>query len=212
MTVLRFTMAAAVAGVLAGPVLLEGPASARDRRPAAQPGGDFTHTPAAEQKAGTPLPVYFEYSGTDKVARVIVKYRSAQMDDWRRLDLKHFSGGWAGLIPCGDVVLGPMRYWVQGFDEGGDAVASSGDPKDPFVVPIQSEIQGEGPHLPGVRAPRACSQGDSQGAPAEDAPPPAADEEPKKPAKKDRKEAVPGATGAALEDTATKRASMEVAG
>lgn len=121
-----------------------------------QPTGDFAHTPAAEQKVNTPLPVYVEYAGTSPVARVIVKYQGAAATGWSRVDLKRLGGGWGGVIPCGEVKLGTMRYWVQGFDDSGDPIASSGDPKHPYTVSIQNDISREAPHLPGKSAPRAC--------------------------------------------------------
>jgi hypothetical protein len=123
---------------------------------AEQPTGDFAHTPATEQKVNTPLPVYVEYAGTSPVARVIVKYQGAGASGWSRVDLKRLGGGWGAVIPCGDVRLGTMRYWIQGFDDAGDPIASSGDPKHPYTVPIQKDISVEAPHLPGKSAPRAC--------------------------------------------------------
>jgi hypothetical protein len=123
---------------------------------AEQPTGDFAHTPAVEQKVNTPLPVYVEYAGTSPVARVIVKYEGAGASGWSRVDLKRLGGGWGAVIPCGDVKVGTMRYWVQGFDDGGDPIASSGDPKHAYTVPIQKDISTEAPHLPGKSAPRAC--------------------------------------------------------
>jgi hypothetical protein len=138
----------------------------------AQPTGDFTHTPAAEQKVNTPLPVYVEYPGTTTVARVVVKYRGPKATEWQRADLKRVGGGWGGVIPCGDLGRGTMRYWIQGFDDGGDPIASSGDPKHPYTVPLRDEISGEPPHLPGKSAPKACS-----GAEEEEAPPAATEEE-----------------------------------
>ena len=121
------------------------------------PQGDFTHTPPSEQKAGSPLPLYAEYPG-GTVARVVVKYKSPSAGDWSRMDLKKMGGGWGGQLPCADVTKGTLRYWIQGFDEGGDPVASSGDPKHPFTVAIKDEISGEAPHLPGKAAPKACNE------------------------------------------------------
>jgi hypothetical protein len=126
-----------------------------------QPSGDFAHTAVAEQKVNTPLPVYAEYPGTLQVARVIVKYKGATGADWSRVDLKRSGNGWGGVIPCGDVTRGTMSYWIQGFDDGGDPVAASGDPKHPYTVPIKDDIAGEAPHLPGKPAPKSCSEGDS---------------------------------------------------
>lgn len=121
----------------------------------AQPTGDFSHTPVTEQRVDTPVPVYAEYSGS--VARVIVKYRGATANDWSHVDLHRMGNGWGGLIPCGDLAKGTLRYWIQGFDDGGDPVASSGDPKHPYTVPIRDDIASEAPHLPGKPAPKSCS-------------------------------------------------------
>jgi hypothetical protein len=130
---------------------------------APQPSGDFAHTPAAEQKAGTALPVYVEYPGSSSVARVIVKYKGAGASEWSRVQLKRVGSGWGGDIPCGDVIRGTMRYWIQGFDEGNDPIASSGDPKHPYTVPIRDEITSGPPHLPGKAAPRGCTEGEAGG-------------------------------------------------
>jgi hypothetical protein len=126
------------------------------------PEGDFEHTPPAEQKANTPLPIFAKYDG-ESVVRVIVKYKGAKMADWRRLDLARTRGGWGGLIPCDAVTLGALDYYIQGFDGTGDPAASSGDPKHPFVVPIKDEIAGEEPHLPGQSAPSGCESGAGEG-------------------------------------------------
>lgn len=128
---------------------------------APQPSGDFTHTPAAEQKVNTPLPVYVEYPGSSTVARVMVKYKGASASSWSHVTLKRMGGGWGGVIPCGDVTKGTMRYWIQGFDEGGDPIASSGDPKHPYTVTIRDQLEGEPPHLPNKSPPRACTGGES---------------------------------------------------
>jgi hypothetical protein len=131
----------------------------------APPAGDFTHTPPAEQKANTPLPVYAEVSGT-AVARARVRYKGEGMNDWARVDMKRVGQGWGALIPCGAVTVGTMRYWIQGLDADGDAAAGSGDVNHPFEVPIRSEIASEAPHLPGRAPPHSCEEGET---PAENA-------------------------------------------
>jgi hypothetical protein len=123
-----------------------------------QPSGDFAHTPAGEQKVNTPLPVYVEYPGSGGLVRVVVKYKGAAMSDWGRVDLKRNGHGWGGLIPCASVTKGVMRYWVQGFDDGGDPVGSSGDPKHPYTVAIKDDLAGESPHLPGQKPPKSCGE------------------------------------------------------
>lgn len=122
-----------------------------------QPSGDFSHTPAGEQKVNTPVPVYVEYGGGTGLARVVVKYKGPAMSDWARVDLKHMGTGWGGLIPCTAATKGALRYWVQGFDDGGDPVASSGDPKHPYTVPIKDDVS-ESPHLPGQSPPKTCGE------------------------------------------------------
>jgi hypothetical protein len=123
-----------------------------------QPSGDFAHTPAGEGKVNTPLPVYAEYPGSGVVVRVVVKYKGAAMSDWGKVDLKRNGSGWGGLIPCTGVTKGVMRYWVQGFDDGGDPVGSSGDPKHPYTVAIKDDYSGDAPHLPGQQPPRSCGE------------------------------------------------------
>lgn len=123
------------------------------------PSGDFSHTPATEQKVNTPLPVYAEISGGG-VRRVAVRYKGASMNDWARIDMKRVGDGWGATIPCGAVTVGTMRYWIQGFDADGNSAASSGDVKHPFEVPIREEITSEAPHLPGRPAPESCEEGE----------------------------------------------------
>jgi hypothetical protein len=132
--------------------------------PPEQPiGGDFSHTPAAEQKVRTPLPVYVEVPEGTSVVRVVVKYKGARTADWAKLELTKSGDGWGGLIPCGAVTEGTVVYWVQGFDSSGSPSASSGDPKHPFTVPIRDEITGDEPTLPDKPAPKTCAPGDDTG-------------------------------------------------
>ncbi len=128
--------------------------------PPEQPiGGDFTHTPAPEQKIRTPLPIYVEPPEGTSLTRVVVKYRGARMSDWGKVELAKEGDGWGGLIPCGAVTQGALVYWIQGFDSSGSPVASSGDPKHPFTVPIRTQTSGDEPSLPGKPPPRACTPG-----------------------------------------------------
>jgi hypothetical protein len=120
------------------------------------PEGDFTHTPAMEQKVNTPLPVYVE-GGPDEVTAVVVKYKGATMSDWRKVDLDKVGDGWGGLIPCSDVTSGTMRYYIQGLNGKKEPIANSGDAKHPYTVPIQNEISGDEPRLPGMKPPKQCS-------------------------------------------------------
>jgi hypothetical protein len=122
-----------------------------------QPGGDFTHTPAAEQKVDTPLPIYVE-GGTEGVVRVVVKYKAPGMTSWKRFDLKKVGDGWGGLVPCADVTAGTLRYYIQGLDDSKESVASNGDARHPYTVAIKDDLSGDAPHLPGMKPPKSCHE------------------------------------------------------
>jgi hypothetical protein len=124
--------------------------------------GDFTHRPPAAQAASTPLPVYFEATTTDPLASVVVKYKNDSMRSFRRARLEKMGSGWGGTIPCADVVVGTIHYYVQGFDSTGELAASSGDPNHTFSVPIRESISGSPPSLPGQPPPAKCTEEDVQ--------------------------------------------------
>jgi hypothetical protein len=126
--------------------------------PASQPAGDFAHTPAPEALVRTPLPIYAEYSGSETLARVIVKYKAPGMGDWKPLELPKLSGGWGAIIPCKDVAQGTIQYYIQGFNAANDPVATSGTRSKPFTVPVKQSIAGSPPALPGQEAPKQCSE------------------------------------------------------
>jgi hypothetical protein len=130
--------------------------------PAQPASGDFTHRPAAEQAASTPLPVFVTTATTEPLASVVVKYRNDSMRSFRRAVLKRVGEGWGGTIPCADIVTGTVRYYIQGFDKDGELAASSGDPNHTFSVPIRESIAGEAPALPGQPAPKKCGEQDVQ--------------------------------------------------
>jgi hypothetical protein len=122
-----------------------------------QPTGDFTHTPATEALVRTPLPVYVEYSGTEELARVTVKYKGFGMTDWKTIELKKTDSGFGALIPCKDATQGLMQYYVQGFNGQNDPVATSGTRGKPFTVPVTAQITGPNPSLPGEEPPEQCA-------------------------------------------------------
>jgi hypothetical protein len=125
-----------------------------------QPKGDFTHTPAAEQRIDTPLPIYIE-GGPNGVAHVIIRYKNSEQGDeaeWNHTDMSRVGAGWGGQLPCNAVVGGTMRYYIQAYNKDMDPVATNGDAKNPYQVPIREELAGPPPHLPNRSAPRACHQ------------------------------------------------------
>ena len=153
---MRLTVAlvACLGGLLAGsPAWAVRP---RPRPPVQQPKGDFVHTPPTMQKVGLPVPIYVEYLGVAKVVRVSVKYRIGASAEWKRLELKRMGSGYGGLVPCEDVSGGTLSYWLVGFDDGGDTVATGGDATHAYTVPIRPQMKGEAPHLPGRPPPTKC--------------------------------------------------------
>jgi hypothetical protein len=120
--------------------------------------GDFAHVPAAAQLVRTPLPIYAEYAGTERLLRVVVKYRGAEMSDWKPVELRKLETGYGGLIPCKDVAEGTVQYYIQGYGTSDDPVASSGTRTKPYVVPVKAQLTGPGPSLPGQEAPKQCAE------------------------------------------------------
>ncbi len=122
-----------------------------------QPTGDFVHSPPTEALVRTPLPVYVEYSGSEELQRVTVKYKGFGQPDWKTIDLKKSDSGFGGMIPCKDVTQGLMQYFVQGFTDAHDPVATSGSRTKPFTVPVSLQISGPAPSLPGEEPPEQCA-------------------------------------------------------
>jgi hypothetical protein len=125
--------------------------------------GDFAHAPFASQLVRTPIPVYAEYTGAEKLVRVVVRYRGPGMADWKSMDLHKLGTGYGALIPCGDVAEGKLQYYIQGYGSSEDPVAAAGSRTRPFAVAIVGELSGPPPTLPGQEPPKQCSPGLSGG-------------------------------------------------
>jgi hypothetical protein len=122
-----------------------------------QPTGDFVHAPLPEALVRTPLPVYVEYPGSEKLTRVALKYKGASASDWKALDMQKVGSGYGALIPCTDVGEGDMQYTLQGY-AGDDVVATSGTRAKPYTVPVKAQIAGAPPSLPGQDPPKQCAE------------------------------------------------------
>ena len=121
------------------------------------PAGDFTHTPVVEQQQRTPVPIYVEYAGEEKLVKVVARYKGFGMNEWKMIELKSLDKGWGSLVPCGDVQQGAFQYYLQGFNEANDAVATAGDRNNPFKVAIKREAVSPAPALPGQNPPTQCA-------------------------------------------------------
>jgi hypothetical protein len=133
------------------------PAGGKPAKIGPQPTGDFTHTPVTEARVRTPLPIYVEYGGDEELARVSAKYKAFGMTEWKTLDLKKLDNGFGAMIPCKDVSLGVMKYYIQGFNGQNDPVAKSGARNKPFSVAVTAQISGEAAALPDQDPPEQCA-------------------------------------------------------
>jgi hypothetical protein len=114
-----------------------------------QPTGDFTHAPASEQTAGSSLGIDVQYNGAVRVGQVVLRYAGPGMTQFARVPMRRKGGGWSAAVPCVAVKEGTIRYFIQGFDQHGEPVLSTGDFKHPFVVPV---------HAPQPGAPSQCEE------------------------------------------------------
>ena len=132
-------------------------AHGEDEKPLVQPPpGDFAFVPVTEGADDTPIPIYVEFAESSPPARVVVKYRNAAMGSYKPLALSKMFNGWGGYIPCSDVKVGVLRYYVQGFDADNEPIVNSGDPKHPFMLRVRAEMNGPPPSLPGKPPPAKC--------------------------------------------------------
>jgi hypothetical protein len=129
------------------------------------PGGDLTHTPAAEQQVNTPVPVYIEIPEDVGATKATLRYKPFGASKWKSLEMHKISRGFGVEIPCEDVTTtGDIKYYVIAKDDAGEQVATAGSLKEPYKVPIKNDIEGEAPSLPGKKPPEQCR-------PKEDCPP-----------------------------------------
>jgi hypothetical protein len=130
---------------------------ARGAATAEPPRGDFRHTPPDEQETGVALPIYAETQGTLAPARVVLKYRGDLTMEWSTVEMRKFGIGWGALIPCEAVTNISVRYYIQGLAADGSVMASIGNEKHPFIVPVHDKLTGAAPRLPGAPPPEGCA-------------------------------------------------------
>jgi hypothetical protein len=122
-------------------------------------GGDMIHTPAAEQMALTPVPIYVELPAGITAVKVVARYKPYGTTEWKTLELRRLGPGYGAEVPCRDVgsTTGDFIYFVQATDAAGDVVSMSGSRAAPNKVPIKNALTGEPPHLPGLVPPAKCT-------------------------------------------------------
>ncbi|HSQ61862.1 MAG TPA: hypothetical protein VLM85_01555, partial [Polyangiaceae bacterium] len=117
---------------------------------------DLSHTPSDEQTFRTPLPIYVEYTGTESIKKVTLRYKGLGMGEFKPLELKKMGSGYGAEVPCTDVTEGDFKYYIQAYNADGDNVASAGSKNNPYVVKIKKEISSEPPHLPNKPPSKQC--------------------------------------------------------
>ena len=123
------------------------------------PTGDMVHTPPAEQKALTAVPIYVELPAGVVAVKVVARYKPYGTSEWKTLELRRLGMGYGAEVPCRDVgsTTGDFTYFVQATDATGDVVSMSGSRATPNKVPIKNAVTGAPPHLPGVVPPTKCA-------------------------------------------------------
>lgn len=125
--------------------------------PAGDPEGDFSHTPVDAAQVRTQTPIYVEYTGNEEVVKVMARYKGFGMSEWKPLELRKMGqNGWGAMVPCMDVQIGKLQYFLQGFNAQNDQMASAGDRKNPYIVQVKQTVD-EVPTLPGGQPPKQCA-------------------------------------------------------
>ena len=121
-----------------------------------KPGGDLKHTPPAEQRLNTPVPIYIEVPEDLGVKKVTLRYKPFGGSNWKPLDMQKVGDGWGIEIPCADATTtGDLKYYITADDDAG-TVATAGSRNEPYKVAIKNEIDSDPPALPGKKPPREC--------------------------------------------------------
>ncbi|MBL9111836.1 MAG: hypothetical protein JNM74_21310, partial [Myxococcales bacterium] len=116
--------------------------------PSKGPSGDFVHTPFPEQQVRTSVPVLVEYGGEEKLVKVLVRYKGFGMTEFKQFELRKLSEKqWGGNSPCGDVQTGDFLYYIPGFNDQNDPVATAGSRNEPYKTKITAQAVADAPHL-----------------------------------------------------------------
>jgi hypothetical protein len=128
--------------------------------PAGEPataGGDLEYEPPEEAQVNTPLPIFIKVPDDIGADKVKLRYKPFGGTEWQSIDMKAQGGGYAGVIPCADLTTtGKVRLYIIVMDPDGVPIATAGSLKEPHVVSIKTEIEGEQPALPGEEPPAKC--------------------------------------------------------
>lgn len=128
--------------------------------PPAPAGKGLSHTPPAEQRINTPLPLYVELAKEllEDAKKATVTYLAPGASDWKTLVLKRVGEQGFGInIPCGDIKAeGDFKYHLTVTDADGAIITGIGSRDAPVVTKIKQKIEGNPPSWPGYAPPEMC--------------------------------------------------------
>ena len=114
--------------------------------------------PHPDQQVRTSVPVLVEYNGEEKLVKVLVRYKGFGMTEFKQFELRKLGEKqWGGNSPCGDVQTGDFLYYIQGFNDQNDPVATAGSRNEPYKTKITAQPVADAPHLPNQPAPTQCA-------------------------------------------------------
>jgi hypothetical protein len=81
-----------------------------------------------------------------EAAKMVLGFRPDGATTFVRREMKEISPGrWSGQIPASATAGDVVAYYLEALDSGGDAVASRGSTRDPFVVNLEGRAPGAPP-------------------------------------------------------------------
>jgi hypothetical protein len=130
------------------------------------PGGQgLSHTPPAEQRVNTPLPLYVELVPEllEDAKKATVTYLAPGAADWKTLILKRVGEQGFGLnIPCSDLETeGDFKYHLTVTDADGAIITALGSRAQPLITKMKAKIEGNPPSWPGFAPPEMCAKVES---------------------------------------------------
>lgn len=109
---------------------------------------------SAEVSRPLPLVARLSIGATD----VLIRYRAPAAPEWRSLQLVARDGVFEGLIACGELDVGTLRYFAVARDVWGVPVATAGSRQAPLTTEIVARVDGPSPALPGRPPPPRCTE------------------------------------------------------
>jgi len=123
-------------------------------------GQGLSHTPPAEQRVDTPVPLYVLLAAelVEDAKKVTVTYLAPGASDWHTMIMKKMGErGYAINVPCAELSKeGELKYHITITDADGAIVTGIGSRSEPLKTAIKQRIDGEPPSWPGFAPPELC--------------------------------------------------------